>query len=715
MGLTKSSVGIRAIDTGPAIQKLSPDDKVIALAGNPNVGKSTVFNALTGLNQHTGNWPGKTVTNAQGRCTAGGRSYVMVDIPGAYSLMAHSAEEEVARNFICFGEPDAVVVVCDATCLERNLNLVLQTLEISRRVVVCVNLMDEAERKGIKLDLELLSGRLGVPVVGTTARRKKSLRLLTDCLERVCSAPEPGEPFSVRYPDAIEDAVALLEPLVEEKSAGRLNSRWLSLRLLDQDDSLIREINACLGEDFLRDEALQTALGEAMALLRERGVENTDQLKDMTVAALIHSAEAICCGAVTCERSQYAETDRRLDRLLTGRLTGYPVMLALLALIFWLTISGANYPSQLLADGLFRVQDRLTELFEYLNAPDWLHGVLVLGAYRVLAWVVSVMLPPMAVFFPLFTLLEDAGYLPRVAYNLDKPFKRCRACGKQALTMCMGFGCNAAGVVGCRIIDSPRERLLAILTNNFVPCNGRFPTLIALLTMFFVGTAGGGLSPVLSALLLTAAIVLGVGITFAVTKLLSETLLRGVPSSFTLELPPYRKPQIGKVLVRSVFDRTLFVLGRAAAVAAPAGLVIWLMANITAGGVSILAHCAAFLDPFARLMGLDGVILLAFILGFPANEIVIPIIIMAYTAQGSILELDSLAQMKQLFVQNGWTWVTAVSVMLFSLNHWPCSTTLLTIKKETGSLKWTALAAAIPTGVGVALCILFNAVAGLFA
>lgn len=715
MGLTKSSVGIRAIDTGPAIQKLSPDDKVIALAGNPNVGKSTVFNALTGLNQHTGNWPGKTVTNAQGRCTAGGRSYVMVDIPGAYSLMAHSAEEEVARNFICFGEPDAVVVVCDATCLERNLNLVLQTLEISRRVVVCVNLMDEAERKGIKLDLELLSGRLGVPVVGTTARRKKSLRLLTDCLERVCSAPESGEPFSVRYPDAIEDAVALLEPLVEEKSAGRLNSRWLSLRLLDQDDSLIREINACLGEDFLRDEALQSALGEAMALLRERGVENTDQLKDMTVAALIHSAEAICCGAVTCERSQYAETDRRLDRLLTGRLTGYPVMLALLALIFWLTISGANYPSQLLADGLFRVQDRLTELFEYLNAPDWLHGVLVLGAYRVLAWVVSVMLPPMAVFFPLFTLLEDAGYLPRVAYNLDKPFKRCRACGKQALTMCMGFGCNAAGVVGCRIIDSPRERLLAILTNSFVPCNGRFPTLIALLTMFFVGTAGGGLSPVLSALLLTAAIVLGVGITFAVTKLLSETLLRGVPSSFTLELPPYRKPQIGKVLVRSVFDRTLFVLGRAAAVAAPAGLVIWLMANITAGGVSILAHCAAFLDPFARLMGLDGVILLAFILGFPANEIVIPIIIMAYTAQGSILELDSLAQMKQLFVQNGWTWVTAVSVMLFSLNHWPCSTTLLTIKKETGSLKWTALAAAIPTGVGVALCILFNAVAGLFA
>ena len=714
MGLTNSSVGIRAVDSGLEIRRQSPDDKVIALAGNPNVGKSTVFNALTGLNQHTGNWPGKTVTNAQGCCTVGGRSYVMVDIPGTYSLMAHSAEEEVARNFICFGEPDAVVVVCDATCLERNLNLVLQTLEISRRVVVCVNLMDEANRKNIKLDLGLLSERLGVPVVGTTACRKKSLRHLMDALERVCSAPAPPETYSVRYSDAVEEAVAILEPIVKEKCAERLNSRWLSLKLLDRDDSLIREINAYLGEDFLRDEKLLSALGEARARLREWGIENADRLKDLTVSALIHSAEMLCSGVVTCERSQYAESDRRLDRLLTSKLTGYPVMLALLALIFWLTISGANYPSQLLADGLFWVQDRLTELFEYLHAPDWLHGVLVLGAYRVLAWVVSVMLPPMAIFFPLFTLLEDAGYLPRVAYNLDKPFKRCRACGKQALTMCMGFGCNAAGIVGCRIIDSPRERLLAILTNNFVPCNGRFPTLIALLTMFFIGTEGGGLSAFLSAMLLTAAIVLGVGITLGVTRLLSETLLKGVASSFTLELPPYRKPQIGKVIVRSVFDRTLFVLGRAAAVAAPTGVVIWLMANVTAGGVSILEHCSAFLDPFARLMGLDGVILLAFVLGFPANEIVIPIIIMAYTAQGSILELDSLAQMKSLFVQNGWTWVTAVSTMLFSLNHWPCSTTLLTIKKETGSGKWTALAAAVPTAVGIAVCMLFNAIAGIF-
>ena len=268
--------------------------------------------------------------------------------------------------------------------------------------------------------------------------------------------------------------------------------------------------------------------------------------------------------------------------------------------------------------------------FHWMNAPEWLHGVLVLGVYRVLAWVVSVMLPPMAIFFPLFTLLEDLGYLPRVAFNLDHQFKKCGSCGKQALTMCMGFGCNAAGVTGARIIDSPRERLIAILTNNFVPCNGRFPTIIAIISMFFIGAVTLPFQSALSALMLTGVIVLGVFMTFAVSRLLSGTLLKGVPSSFALELPPYRRPQIGKVIVRSIFDRTLFVLGRAIAVAAPAGLIIWVMANVSVGGASLLSHCAGFLDPFARLLGMDGIILMAFILGFPANEIVVPIMIMAY-------------------------------------------------------------------------------------
>ena len=372
--------------------------------------------------------------------------------------------------------------------------------------------------------------------------------------------------------------------------------------------------------------------------------------------------------------------------------------------MFWLTITGANYPSQWLADGLFWVQDRLSDAFRAAGAPEWLHGALVLGVYRVLAWVVSVMLPPMAIFFPLFTLLEDFGYLPRVAFNLDKYFKKASACGKQALTMCMGFGCNAAGVVGCRIIDSPRERLIATITNVFVPCNGRFPTLIAILTMFFIGTAGGFTSSLLSALGLTVVIVFGVMMTLLISRILSKTILKGLPSSFTLELPPYRRPQIGKVIVRSVFDRTLFVLGRAAAVAAPAGLIIWLLANITVGDVSVLQHCADFLDPFGRLLGMDGVILMAFILGFPANEIVVPIIIMTYMATGTLTDMSNLAELHTLLTENGWTWLTAVCTMLFSLMHWPCSTTCMTIKKETQSVKWAAVSFLVPALAGMVIC-----------
>ncbi|BBF43683.1 ferrous iron transport protein B [Lachnospiraceae bacterium KM106-2] len=713
MGLTNTAMGRKAVDSGLVIRKQSLEDKVIAIAGNPNVGKSTVFNSLTGMNQHTGNWPGKTVTNAQGYCSSKNHDYVMIDIPGTYSLMAHSTEEEVARNFICFGDPDAVIVVCDATCLERNLNLVLQTIEISEHVVVCVNLMDEAKRKRISINLKELSNKLGVPVVGTIARKKKTLDHLMEAVEEVLDPSRDQKPIAIRYPKTIEDAIHIIEPIIEKKAGDRINSRWLSLKLLDQDESLVNEITTYLGNDFLDDEEVVTGIRQAEQLLQERGM-TSDKIKDQVVMTLVLTAETICKKIVTEHSNVYNTKDHKIDRILTSKWAGYPIMILLLAGVFWITITGANYPSGVIADGLFWFQDRLLELFQSLHAPGWLTGSMVLGVYRVLAWVVSVMLPPMAIFFPLFTLLEDAGYLPRVAYNLDKPFKCCRACGKQALTMCMGFGCNAAGIIGCRIIDSPRERLLAILTNNFVPCNGRFPTLIAILTMFFVGVSGGLFSSVLSAVLLTCVIVFGIGMTFGVTKLLSLTILKGVPSSYTLELPPYRKPQIGKVIVRSIFDRTLFVLGRAVVIAIPAGLIIWILANITVGDMSILNHIAAILDPFARLFGLDGVILIAFILGFPANEIVVPIIIMAYLAQGSIMELDSLVEMKQLFVANGWTWVTAISTMLFSLIHWPCSTTLLTIKKETGSLKWTFLAFVIPTGLGLMICFVFANIAKLF-
>lgn len=699
LGLTAGSVGKNACDNNFEVRR---DGSVIALAGNPNVGKSTVFNALTGMKQHTGNWTGKTVQNAQGECVRGDRVYTMVDIPGTYSLLAHSAEEEVARDFICFGGADAVIVVCDATCLERNLNLALQTIEITEHTLVCVNLLDEAKKKKITVDLDKLSERLGVSVCGAAARSGEGIDEMMDKLPDVINR-KPVEKPCVTYPQEIENALETLAPVLEKKLAGRLSPRWTAVRLLDRDEKLNRSVSEFLGFDIEGDGEISTALAAAWEYLSARGID-TAKFRDMIVTSIVRQGERIAAECVTFEKPDYYERDRRIDRILTHRIWGVPIMAAMLLVIFWITARGANYPSELLFGALFSLGGKLSVLLQNIGTPPLLSSMLIDGIYRVLAWVTSVMLPPMAIFFPLFTLLEDVGYLPRAAFNLDRYFKKAGACGKQALTMAMGFGCNAAGVTGCRIIDSPRERLIAILTNSFVPCNGRFPTLIAVITMFMTAGAAGFGQSFLSVLILTAVIILGVLLTLGTSRLLSATVLKGVPSSFALELPPYRKPQIGKVIIRSIFDRTIFVLGRAAAVAAPAGLVIWLMGTLQIGGTPLLRLCADFLDPFAKFIGLDGVILLAFILGFPANEIVVPIMLMAYLSEGKIVEYESLNALKTLLSDNGWTLTTAVCTMLFMLCHFPCSTTCMTVKKETGSLKWTAAAFLLPTAVGIILC-----------
>lgn len=589
--------------------------KTIALAGNPNVGKSTIFNSLTGLNQHTGNWPGKTVTTASGTFTYKDTEFTVIDLPGAYSLCSDSPDEKAAADYIASGEADIILIIADASCLERNLLLVRDILCVSDNIVLCVNLMDEAEKKGICVDIKRLSDILGIPVTASSARSGEGI-------------PE------------------LLQ--------------------------MLYDYTPCL-----------------------------------SITSGLPDTSCIYSQCVNLKSSEPHITDRKIDRIVTSKLLGFPIMIMMLIIIFWLTMSGANYPSAALSSLFAWTGEKIRYFLNCISLSPAIVSLIMDGIYTTLTWVISVMLPPMAIFFPLFTILEDSGYLPRIAFNLDNAFKSCGAHGKQALTMCMGFGCNACGVTGCRIIESPRERLIAVLTNCFVPCNGRFPALITLI-LIFLAPAFGAFSSVMAGVILTFFIISGIIVTLLVSRILSKTLLKGIPSSFVLELPPYRRPQFRSIIIRSLLDRTLFVLGRAVVVAAPAGAIIWLTANIEAGDTSILNHMTAFLEPFGRAIGVDGVIITAFILGFPANEIVIPVMLMCYMSTGTLTDYTSLSQLHETLSGCGWTIQTAFCVLTLCMFHFPCGTTCLTIKKETGSLRWTALAFIIPTVTGICLCFLLN-------
>ncbi len=698
MGLTNASVGNKLLKKQ---KDFSKNEIKIALIGNPNVGKSSIFNALTGLNQHTGNWPGKTVELAKGNYTYNDKTYTLIDLPGTYSLFSSSKEEEVSKDFICFEDHDLTVVVLDSTMLERNLNLASQIIETKDNIIICLNLIDEAKKKNIKINTKKLQEKLGIPVVETCANDKKSLSNLKKEIEKQCIKKTENKKV-ITYDDKIEDVIKKMQ--ITLKKYTNNSTRFLSIKLLEKNKLFNKQIFSFLKINEEDEKYVNEVIDNCQNYLKENGI--TDY-QNTIISNIIKSNHKLYEEVTNMNENKPS----KIDYILTSKKFGIPIMILFLGIILWLTISGSNYPSLLLSKLLFKINDIIGNFLIKINVPKTIYDLLINGVLKTLSWVISVMLPPMAIFFPLFTLLEDSGFLPRIAFNLDKLFNKAKCHGKQALSMCMGLGCNACGVVGARIIDSPRERLIAILTNALVPCNGRFPSLIAIITMFFITGAFGSLK---SSILLTLTLVLAVIVTLITSKILSISILKGMPSSFVLEMPPYRKPQIKKVLVRSILDRTIFVLGRAVSVAAPAGVIIWVLSNVSINNVSILNHLVTSLDPFAKLFGLDGTILMAFILGFPANEIVIPIIIMSYMGNTTLTDYSSLIELKQLLVAHGWTIKTAICTILFTLFHFPCSTTILTIKKETNSKLWTIISFILPTFIGLFLCFIVNLIFRIF-
>jgi ferrous iron transport protein B len=662
---------------------------VVGMAGNPNVGKSAIFNALTGSRQHVGNWPGKTIERAEGVFHHGDWEIHLVDLPGTYSLAAQSPEEIISRDYILSGEPDLVVNVVDATSLERNLNLTLQILELTDQVVVALNLMDEVRRQGWEIDVGALEAALGVPVVPTVATEGEGLPQLAAALREVAEGRRQLHPASVDYGLTVEGHAQSLEADLDSLGVdGR--RRWVALRLLEDDPEIVEAFkegnlsDCCLREDApsVSSEALQAVLRRA-ARLRE--ATHPDARVEI-VRRRYEFAHDVVHGAVRRLRPVEESLTERVDRIVTHRLWSWPIMLAILVAVLWVTIQGANVPSSWL-EGAFGWLAQVTRgLLLGINAPWWVVGSLVDGLIVGTGTVIAVMLPPMVIFFTAFNLLEDIGFIPRVAFNLDRLMRAVGSQGKHTLVAMMSFGCNVTGVLTSRIIENAKDRIVAIITSPLILCNGRFGAGLALIILFFGNRA-------LPVTLIYLAI--SVGAMLLATWVLNQLLFQQEPGGFVMELPPYRRPKWGQVIWRTLIHQVGHTMGRAVMIAAPATLLIWLLGNLPPGAPferTAIGWLVRTLAPLGRPFGLTGEMLTALLFTLPAKEIVVPSLAMTYGLQATLVDSEAILD----YLAQTWTPLVAFSFLTFFMLYLPCLVTVWATWKETRSLKWMLMSLLVP-------------------
>ncbi len=663
------------------------ENKLILLSGYPNTGKTTIFNLLTKKYKYTNNLCGRKLNTKIGKIK-NNKEYIIVDLPGVYSLLSMNDEEVLTRDTILFDNAYKNVIVVDSCFLERNLNLVLQMLEINKKIILCLNFIDELDSKNIEIDKEKLSTLLDLPVIMCSAKNKIGIDDLINNFD-----VEKSSSYSINYGKKVEEILNKFIPLIGLDAIYNINKRFIALKLLEGDKSIVKSIYIRYGVDILSKEVNE--------FLRDI---NFEEMRRIIAIEVNNESKRISLEVIKYLNKDINQTSRKIDKIITSKRWGIPLFLLIFTIILYLTIVLTSYFSQFLNFIFHFIENKLYEIFIYLKVVKYIYNPLLFSIFKSVGYIISIMLLPMVIFFALFSLGEECGFLSRIAFNFDKMFKCFKSHGKHALTTCMGFGCNACSVIQTRMIDSPRDKIIAAITNNFIPCSGKLPMLISIITIFFVSEKN---SNILVALILITLMTFGILISLIVSKILATTLLKGVTSYFTLELSPYRKPNIINVIKRSVMDKTFFILKRVIKVALLGGLVIWLFANINISNLSLLNHISNFLDPFAKLIGLDGFILFAFILALPATEMVLPLILMGYLSTKTTNEISNIIELKKVLVNNGWDIIKAISVCLFSLMHFPCMTTLITIKKEIG-LKWSIISFIIPTAIGISILFVFN-------